>query len=603
MPRRRVVSLYVLSGLVSLLAMLLITVVPTEAVPYSDSQYFPETGYTVKGAFKAYWERQGGLLQFGFPLTNEFKQFSPTDPDKWYLTQYFQRAIFEYHPEKAGTQYEVLLRLVGNLATTGKGRTFPKASPSVALGNVGYFWQTGHSLAEPFLSYWNSTGGVRAYGYPISEELIEVNPADGKAYTVQYFERARFEYHPENAGTPYEVLLGFLGWQELQDCDLPPNDNYIGQPYRTLGPPVKLPDPTPTPTSAPIITPTTPSLTPGSTPQPTATPVPMETPLTITPLKIPFSDGINVWAYGAGTNSKRLLDMVVNAGLTYVRQQLRWDYIETSPGHYYWDDLDKLVTAVSAHNLKLVLSVAKAPTWYGTGPEKLGLPTNPQDFYNFMDLVSARYKGQVTAYEIWNEENTARESGEVSVPRYVQTLEAGYTAIKKNDPDAIVISGGTTATGVDRPGDVMDDLEFIEDCYQYNNGEWRNYFDVLGVHPGGAANPPDELWPNDPPQDKSKPWTTHPSFYFRRFENEREAMVKYGDGDKQIWLTEFGWATVNVTPGFEFGALNNEQQQADYTVQAFEMGKNYQYLGAMLLWNLNFFHLTIAQRRRSGRRL
>jgi hypothetical protein len=42
-----------------------------------------------------------------------------------------------------------------------------------------------------------------------------VNPADRKEYTVQYFERARFEWHPETRGTLYEVQLGLLGTQAL----------------------------------------------------------------------------------------------------------------------------------------------------------------------------------------------------------------------------------------------------------------------------------------------------------------------------------------------------------------------------------------------------
>ena len=53
-------------------------------------------------------------------------------------------------------------------------------------------------------------------GRPLSEEFPEVNPTDGKIYTVQYFERNRFEYHPEFAGTPNEVLLGLLGVDELR---------------------------------------------------------------------------------------------------------------------------------------------------------------------------------------------------------------------------------------------------------------------------------------------------------------------------------------------------------------------------------------------------
>jgi hypothetical protein len=49
------------------------------------------------------------------------------------------------------------------------------------------------------------------FGFPITEEIKEINPVDGKEYTVQYFERNRFEYHPEFAGTSDEVQLGLLG--------------------------------------------------------------------------------------------------------------------------------------------------------------------------------------------------------------------------------------------------------------------------------------------------------------------------------------------------------------------------------------------------------
>jgi hypothetical protein len=67
------------------------------------------------------------------------------------------------------------------------------------------FAETGFSLSSPFLDYWQARGGLPSYGYPITEQIVE----DG--LLVQYFERARFEYHPENAGTRYDVLLTALG--------------------------------------------------------------------------------------------------------------------------------------------------------------------------------------------------------------------------------------------------------------------------------------------------------------------------------------------------------------------------------------------------------
>jgi hypothetical protein len=68
-----------------------------------------------------------------------------------------------------------------------------------------------HTLSGVFLGYWQQKGGIRQFGYPISETVLEQNPVDGKTYTVQYTERARFELHPEYAGTDAEVLLGLLG--------------------------------------------------------------------------------------------------------------------------------------------------------------------------------------------------------------------------------------------------------------------------------------------------------------------------------------------------------------------------------------------------------
>lgn len=77
-----------------------------------------------------------------------------------------------------------------------------------------YFPETGHTLAYGFKDFWQANGGLAVFGYPISEEFSEKNPDTGETYTVQYFERNRFEYHPELAGTPWEVSLGRLGVQD-----------------------------------------------------------------------------------------------------------------------------------------------------------------------------------------------------------------------------------------------------------------------------------------------------------------------------------------------------------------------------------------------------
>ncbi len=73
------------------------------------------------------------------------------------------------------------------------------------------FPETGKTVSGLFLNYWNTHGALAQQGFPISEEMQERSDTDGKIYTVQYFERAVFENHPEFKGTPSEVLLSLLG--------------------------------------------------------------------------------------------------------------------------------------------------------------------------------------------------------------------------------------------------------------------------------------------------------------------------------------------------------------------------------------------------------
>jgi hypothetical protein len=89
--------------------------------------------------------------------------------------------------------------------------------PSVANTSDKVFYsQTGHTLGGIFKTYWEQHGGLAQFGYPITEEYPEVSLTDGKTYITQYFERARFENHPENKGTQYEVLQGLLGREMIK---------------------------------------------------------------------------------------------------------------------------------------------------------------------------------------------------------------------------------------------------------------------------------------------------------------------------------------------------------------------------------------------------
>ena len=184
--------------------------------------YFPQTGHYLANGFLAFWKRHGGLEVFGYPLTEEFSEWDP-DSGKLRTVQYFERARLAYYPEHAGTTLEVQLGRVGveEAATWGflESRAFRSfLADSQDDPSCVFFPETGHHVCGAFLTYWQNHGldlgdpgvskreSLALFGYPISE--VFTDPVSG--LTVQYFERARFEWHPDD-NDRYRVMLGRLG--------------------------------------------------------------------------------------------------------------------------------------------------------------------------------------------------------------------------------------------------------------------------------------------------------------------------------------------------------------------------------------------------------
>lgn len=212
----------------------------------SGQRIFAETGKTVQGKFLEYWEKNGGLVQQGFPISSEMQEQSATD-GKTYTVQYFERAVFELHPENAPPN-DVLLSLLGVFSYSQR---YPNGAPAQVPNDKAdshLFTDTGKRVGGLFLDYWNRHGGLAQQGFPISDEFNELSSLDGKTYKVQYFERAVFEYHPENQ-PPSDVLLSQLGTFRYRDKYLQPVAPTEVPP--TSVPPIAEPSPTPATTEVP----------------------------------------------------------------------------------------------------------------------------------------------------------------------------------------------------------------------------------------------------------------------------------------------------------------------------------------------------------------
>ncbi len=183
--------------------------------PARGGRFFEVTGHSLHGAFRTFWETRGGLARFGYPLTEELIEPEPGS-GRPRTVQYFERARFEHFPELSGTSYEVQLTRLGEAALQRAGvewRTLPQQREAPAECRL--FPETGQRLCPPFLGAWEQAGGLDLVGLPLNEPFPLRDEASGAEYRVQYFERARIEHHPAQAGSAYEIQLGLLGREQI----------------------------------------------------------------------------------------------------------------------------------------------------------------------------------------------------------------------------------------------------------------------------------------------------------------------------------------------------------------------------------------------------
>ncbi len=165
------------------------------------SRYFPETGHWVTGEYLEYYESvPNPILVFGYPITDEI-QTQTISQIPGVTVQYFQRARFELHPENPQELRVILSQLGEYLYEIDQPGPIVPVSASYPACRL---FDTGYQVCYAFLEFFDKHGGIVQFGYPISEIEIHENRL------VQYFQRARFEWHPElPAGQ--RVVLTHLG--------------------------------------------------------------------------------------------------------------------------------------------------------------------------------------------------------------------------------------------------------------------------------------------------------------------------------------------------------------------------------------------------------
>jgi polysaccharide biosynthesis protein PslG len=270
------------------------------------------------------------------------------------------------------------------------------------------------------------------------------------------------------------------------------------------------------------------------------------------------------------TDAQRLavLDKMAAAHLRWIRIDMTWAGFEercrACVNQWYLNRANFLVEAARARGLRVLVTLWRTPAWANSGAGELVPPAEPAEFGRFAGWVAARFKGRVSAYEIWNEPDS-RDFFAGDLEQYLALLRAAYPAIKLADPDARVVLGGP----------INNDTAWLAAAYRAGA---RPYFDVLATHPYMA---PSDLPPETPDRNGTN------IHLLAHVAAVRKLMVSRGDTDKPIWFTEFGWST-HPNSGGELAWMRGVtlEQQAEYTVRAIRFVRsNFPYVTTMIIYS------------------
>jgi hypothetical protein len=197
-------------------------------------------------------------------------------------------------------------------------------------------------------------------------------------------------------------------------------------------------------------------------------------------------------------------------------------------------------------------------------------PDDYTDYANFAATLADRYEGQITYFQIWNEPNIPPEWGNypVSPEEYTKLLCETYRAIKEVNPDAVILSGALAPTGEIHDG-ALNDFIFLQRMYDAGAAEC---FDILSAQGYG-------LW-SGPTDRRMRPLI----ITYGRNQFLRDIMVRNGDSEKAIWISEMNWNAAPEDVAAPYGRVSVEQQ-ARYAPLAYQRAQEeWPWIGVIAFW-------------------
>ena len=264
------------------------------------------------------------------------------------------------------------------------------------------------------------------------------------------------------------------------------------------------------------------------------------------------------------------LQQVREMGAGWIVDLFPWAYAQPRSRYGYdWAGFDMVIEHSARQGLTVVARLDIVPEWARPrdSSDRYLDQEHYVDYANYVAAFLQRYRPYgVRHVLIWNEPNLAFEWGRRAPDpeSYAALLREVYPRAKAAAPDAVVIAGGLSPQTDSGDGsERLSDLTYLARLYHAGAAP---YFDMLAAHAYGAQSAP-----QTPPDSAT--------VNFRRVELLHAIMSTFGDQKKQVIITEGGW---NDSLRWTNAVLPS--QRLRWTVDAYAMAKQWDWLAAMCLW-------------------
>ena len=261
--------------------------------------------------------------------------------------------------------------------------------------------------------------------------------------------------------------------------------------------------------------------------------------------------GVNIHRLRGADVNPSDLDTIVNAGFTFVSEDIRWSEVEKVKGEYDFSGFDALMAALSERGLRPLYFLDYGNLLYEDERRAVRTEEGRQAFAAFSAAAAGRYAGKGVIWQIWNEPNLSNFwHPEPNIDDYFSLVQLAVESIRDADPAAVITAPGSTI-----------DLGFLEGLFQRG---LLDLVDGVSVNPFRAANAPETAAPG-----YGDLWKRTGALDLPPDLGRVEALIaKYAPAGKSIPIVFTGWGYPG-DPQVSFGGDSLRTLQGRYLPRAF----------------------------------